>query len=346
MLPTFAARSKTELSSLWEDRAPFDSFFDEAFFLNTFATYCPQMKIYKPRNEQDVAPALPVQYIPHSMRSDQMSNTPKDSISHFNTWLASEDADLENGTVLVGLGSTLWDGPDTRSLPPHIRQSFGGLLRLHPTVRRLAATVTYNLAQRFSLPLNPDLPYYPTGYFGTHLHSEVNAANADWSTNGPHSNFSSQASAYISQAQLHNFAVIYTASGNQSELERFKDVSRTSQPAKATSTTNNNRIHVTYKHDLLDGADLDALNALSWDQQALVDYEVLLRCGQFGGFVKSSFSYNIAITRNVLVEREVLSMEPFRHMSSDGSIAFWDHLSVIWGRDAYHEMKIPRGAWP
>ena len=41
MLPRFAGRSETDLTNLWASRAPFDHFFDEAWFLSAMSEACP-----------------------------------------------------------------------------------------------------------------------------------------------------------------------------------------------------------------------------------------------------------------------------------------------------------------
>ena len=335
MLPSFAARSRTDLSSLWNGKIGFETFFDEDYFVNAFANACPQLDIYKQIDGQGLSPALPARYGPPSMRSDMdPAHTPRSAVGHFNSWLVEQQADLST-TVLVNFGRTLWEGPDTRSIPSEIRRDFGGLLRLQPNVRRLAASIVYNLSHRFLIPIDPGRLYYPHAFYGAHLRTEQDAANAGWINDGPHANFSSQTSDYLAKAIDAGLSVIYTASGDASELSRFAD--------KAWSW---HRINVTSKHELLFGDDLAALQAMTWDQQALVDYEVLQRCSQFGGYVKSSFSYNIAITRSVMAELEGKSQEPFRTKPTDDTVAFEDSLSTVWGRDGLHESKVPRGAWP
>lgn len=59
---------------------------------------------------------------------------------------------------------------------------------------------------------------------------------------------------------------------------------------------------MTDKHSLLPAAELAQLEALTRDQQALVDYEVMVRCDVFGGFAKSSFSFNVAVVRGLVMQ--------------------------------------------
>lgn len=340
ILPSFAARSKTDISALWDARNTFDSFFDEEHFIATLSSRCPQMTIYKPTHEEDLAPALPSRFKAQPMRTDiDKDSTTAVAVSHFNTWLAEAPANLTKMT-LVNLERTLWEGPDTRSLPPPIRRDFGALLRLKPAVRRLAAIITYNIAQQFGLVIDPRARHHPSAFMGVHLRTEKDAEGAGWLGEATqHATFDAQTDMYILQAEQHRLKVVYTASGNADHVVLFA--------AKAWAT---HSINVTSKSMLLYGDDLKELEMMTWDQQALVDYEVLQRCSVFGGFVKSSFSYNLAISRNVMVEEEGINLEPFeldpRNYVDRETVAFDDGRSKVWGRDAWHEQKIPRGAWP
>ncbi|KAI7057293.1 hypothetical protein KC327_g16579 [Hortaea werneckii] len=81
-------------------------------------------------------------------------------------------------------------------------------------------------------------------------------------------------------------------------------------------------------------------------RRALVDYEVLQRASVFGGFVKSSFSYNIAMTRAQWGEDRGRVVEPWRVLHEEIGVAFDDGFSRVVGRDGWHEARIPRGMWP
>jgi len=55
------------------------------------------------------------------------------------------------------------------------------------------------------------------------------------------------------------------------------------------------RIVVTIKNKLLHGEALEELWAMSCDQQALVDYEMMLKSSRSSVLQPSSFSYSIAV---------------------------------------------------
>ncbi|KAG8624896.1 hypothetical protein KVT40_006647 [Elsinoe batatas] len=344
LLPSFAARSDNDLSSLFDHRTPFSTFFDEHHFISTLRTHCPSLHIYSPTSIPSLT-TLSDRYIPTSMRSDlNPSDTPLTSATNFHTWLlTTQNLTLSPSTpTLINLGRTLWDGPDTFSHPPRLRRDFGSLLRLPPPIRRLAALTTHALAQRYALPLVPSAPYYPSAFLGAHLRTEPDAVKAGFTTAGTHANFTAQTDAYLSQAVRAGLGVIYAASGSKRDLALFRK--------KAWDL---HRVNVTDKGELLAGTEAgEELEKLSWDQKGLVDWEVLMRCSEFGGFVKSSFAFNIAVTRRAVGEREGRVQEGMwwgvdaREMQIRGESAWRDRWSTVWGRDEWHEKKITRGAWP
>ena len=335
ILPGMASRSPTDISNVWADRAPFDRMFDETWFLWAIKEACPQMAVYKPEKDQKLSDALPGKYLPRSRRMDDDRGYSKSAyVGDLDNWLKTKAEFQPDNLTLVNLERTLWD-VDTRSLPQGLRRNIGQLLRVNPTVRRLAATVVRNLATKYRLQIDPRDAIPKGAFFGAHLRTEADARNAGW-LNEPNTNFSAQTDAYIQHALKHKLKVMYVASGNVSNLELFRAKAATHVPP----------LNITSKLDLLDSGALDALMQLTWDQRALVDYEVLLRCSVFGGFVKSSFSYNIAMSRNQWLEDHGRVTDPWFVMHEEVGVAFDDGISRVLARDAFHERRIPRGMWP
>ncbi|KAK5171939.1 uncharacterized protein LTR77_003576 [Saxophila tyrrhenica] len=335
ILPGRATRSQEDISNVWAARAPFDSFFDEEWFMYNMAHSCPQMSIYKPEKHHKMVAPLPGNYLPHSRRIDSdVGNTKQAYLTHLSAWLADNPSFSAENLTLVNLERTLWD-IDTRSLPMGFRRNFGQLLRINPTIRRLAGIVVLNLALTFRHNINPTAPIPRQAFYGAHLRTEADAQGAGW-LNDAYSNFSAQTDAYIAQALHHKLKTIYVATGNSSDLERFRTKAATHRPP----------LNITSKFDLLPPNEAAALRELTWDQQALVDYEVLQRCSVFSGIVKSSFSYNVAMTRGQVLEDEGRVVDPWAVMHSEEGVAFDDGVSRILGRDGWHEQRIPRGMWP
>jgi len=338
MLPDMASRSDSDISNVWGGRAAFDLYFDETWFLDALRESCPQMEVYKAKDDQRMAEAIG-KYLPKSRRMDEKTgdgplNTKVAYLEHFTQWLTNQSGYHTDGLALVNTERTLW-AVDTRSLPQGFRHSFSQLLRVNPTVRHLAALVVQNLATKHEVEIDPRDSIPANAFFGAHLRTEVDARNAGW-LNEPGSNFSAQTDAYIESALEHNIRIMYVATGDAADLARFKLKAATHLPA----------VNLTSKLDLLPPHDLEMLKSLTWDQQALVDYEVLQRCSIFGGFVKSSFSYNIAMTRSEWSDEMRRVADPWLALHTEESVAFDDGLSRIIGRDGWHEHRIPRGMWP
>ncbi|EMC95362.1 hypothetical protein BAUCODRAFT_149349 [Baudoinia panamericana UAMH 10762] len=288
ILPGMATRSQDNLADVWASRAPFDLLFDEDWFLIALSQTCPQMAIYKPEKGQEMAKALPGNYWPRSRRVDlDGTNTKKAYREHLDEWLKSKAEFVPDNLTLVNVERTLWE-VDTRSVPRGFRRNFGQLLRVNPTIRRLAAVIVQNLVSRYLiLRFDAGQAIPRRAFYGAHLRTEHDARVAGW-LDAPYANYSSQTRAYMNQALANNLNVIYVASGNTTDLAAFKAKAAAHAPP----------LNVTSKMELLPPSDLHVLKQLSWDQQALVDYEVLQRSSVFSGLVKSSFSYNIAMTRN------------------------------------------------
>jgi hypothetical protein len=342
MLPGMVSRSQTDIVNLHGSRVPFDHFFDEAWFLSAMSSACPQMKIYKPDPDKPLGDAIGGYHF-QSRRLDQdPKNTRTASLKHLDDWLASQkpsdNPSDSTSLTIVNVGCGLWE-VDTRSLPPSFRRSFPQLLRFNPPIRRLAALTVQNLALAYpSIYLDPRDPVPWKAFHGSHLRTEADALAAGWiGEDAPNSNFSSQTDAYISHALAHKLQVMYVASGNASELERFA----------AKAAAHHPPLTVTTKLSLLPPPALEELHALTWDQQALVDYQVLARSSAFAGFVRSSFSFGLVVARAQRLSDEARVVEdPFwvRHMEPD--ICWEDPLSRLVGRDGWHERRIPVGQWP
>ncbi|KFZ04488.1 hypothetical protein V501_09154, partial [Pseudogymnoascus sp. VKM F-4519 (FW-2642)] len=145
-----------------------------------------------------------------------------------------------------------------------------------------------------------------------------------------YTSFEEQTAAYLAFIAEGPIRTIYAASGNTTSLDLFAiEAAKLSPPATVVA-----------KGDLLSGADKAALEALTWDQQALVDYLVLEKAARFAGVSDSSFTWGIAYARQVVSGvagtcRSVGKLEK--------GVQFRDELSTVFGRPRdWHMDKL----WP
>jgi hypothetical protein len=137
--------------------------------------------------------------------------------------------------------------------------------------------------------------------------------------------YEQQAAMYQQLAIQQALPVIYVASGNRSSIEIFS--------AAITPTP------VVTKATLLKGADLELMESMTWDQQAQIDYLVLLRASKFLGMSQSTFSWAVALARRAVGKQGTCGVlekdEP--NVKAERGIALRDELSIIIGKPSkYH----------
>ncbi|EME79496.1 uncharacterized protein MYCFIDRAFT_87327 [Pseudocercospora fijiensis CIRAD86] len=338
MLPGMASRASDDLANVWATRSPFEAFFDDEWFLKILGDACPDMAVYRHEEGMEMVQALEGKWVPRSRRVDEEKENSREALRQSLDGFLKENKGFDKeGLNLVNVERTLWD-VDTRAglQVRELRRNFGQMLRIKPGVRRLAAVVVQNLEARYGLniEIDPRDAIPNDAFFGAHLRTEADAKAVGWVDGAM--NFENQTDSYIREAVKSGLGIMYVASGNATDLERFRQKAAMHKPP----------VTVTSKLELLPANEVAKLKEMSWDQQALVDYEVLLKCSRFGGIVKSSFAYNIAMTRNQWLEDQGRVIDPWRVQHSEVGVAFDDGLSRIIGRDEFHEHRIPRGMWP
>lgn len=264
----------------------FSYLFDRAHFKSSLKAACPMMTIYDGFDDQE-------QY---SWTADSKHLNPNslDDIVHgywllhpyewrsrFDVWVETEvGSPSAEQPVLITLDHAFLLWP-ILSDPPALVRTFGRVLRSPPRMRRLAARVLHALSTTYGLSLNPRVGLHSSSYFGVHLRTAADAAAVGWT------GYEEQASACLNEASAANFSLIYAASGDPDHLAQL-----------TRDAWEQHGIVVTTKSELLHGEDLEELKSMSWDQQALVDYEIMLKSSVFAGLQPSSFSYSIAVKRH------------------------------------------------
>ena len=265
--------------------------FDKEHFISSLHTACPQMALYNQISDYPKHAVLQhkIPIVPRSLQ-DTLPPTgwthPEEWHDKFHAWLDNKTTISASAPALVGLGRAYLEYP-IHSDSPLFASNFGKILRFREDVRHLAATTLYSLSQTFDLAMNAERGIQENAYFGAHLRTEADAVKA-FDVRFNNSRYEVQSKLFLEQAKGAELPVLYLASGNQTEIQRFK-----------TDALNEYGISVTTKSELLAGVDLETLEALAWDQRGLVDFLVLLKASQFAGIGHSSFAWNIALVRHL-----------------------------------------------
>lgn len=318
-------RSRKDLSDLTTNElVDFSYLFDRSHFKATLAEACPQMKLYDSVNDLYNFPttAIPILLNPQDLATEFLYER---VLAKPAEWRVSFDAFLNSKTprgisssspIIIQIHNVLLEFPLSYDTTFFVR-NFGRIFRFREDVRRLAATLLFEISDKYSPNQRPASKIALHAFFGAHLRTASDAMKAGWPS------YNGQATAYLAQAAHHNLSTIYVASGSGPDISRFR-----------SDAALQNRTIIT-KEDLLSGADLEALGRLTWDQQALVDFEVLLKSSQFGGIEQSSFAWKIALRRHLLSRTDDYLL---------GAQALEDEFSVIYGSGSMG--YFPLAMWP
>ncbi|KAK7711273.1 hypothetical protein SLS64_005295 [Diaporthe eres] len=283
-----------------KDYRPFSYFFDEENFRKGMGENCPQITIYDswahiPNAIQGNSSGEPnIEKISPRHFSDRGDCDGAELDKHtdrfgdsFREWVRSE----ENGTPpsaqqprlfrMTDYPGVLWEYPRWHD-GPEFSNTYGGLLKFNKQVMRLGKKALENMQTfarqhaRTGDPLGIEAKSRAvddaSAFLGVHLRTEADAIKF-WPT------YEEQEEAYLDKAEELGLAVAYVATGNLSEAHKF-----------SAAADDKLGMAVVSKADLLTGDDADELASLSWDQQGLVDYIVLVGSQYFVGNSRSSFS--------------------------------------------------------
>lgn len=342
-IPHLQKRDGENLGHLFTGSQPFSYFFDEEYFRNSMDKACPQIRLYGNYSEiedygeiRHVADAhfktMDGLVINDGVLDDRGPNRHLVTFRRdFDMWLKGVKNTIPSPHKPVGitLRWALFFEWDVARDGQEFANTFGRILKIRPDVVELAKNVMNELAVYAGTTEAHDKTKegedgLPTvDYLGVHLRTEADALDF-WPT------YQDQSNGFLkvnSEPGLrHKYA--YLASGSADESKRF-----TAQAWDMQS------LNVTSKYHLLKDEDLKQLKELHWDQQALVDYLVLLKSTHFVGCSFSTFAHNVALRRHLLIEG--YHSRPFL-MPTDG-------LSTLVGRfDQYYSdwMWMQDTMWP
>ncbi|KAI0478390.1 hypothetical protein GGR56DRAFT_320336 [Xylariaceae sp. FL0804] len=287
VVPKIRKRNETDLSDLFTEYLPFSYMFDERRFRDGMAATCPQITLYdEPRDVPAVGAPPPIELITPKDFGNREGCDWQDQNRHtdrfgdrFRRWLRNHKElpppSRDRPRLIRFRWGVLWDWQVYRDGPEFVA-TFGGLLRFNDQLLRLGAATLRAMHAYARANGNAH-----GGFLGVHLRTESDALKF-WPT------YDVQSEAYMRQARRRGFETAYLATGNRSEAARF-----------AEAAVEVAQLRVVTKQDVLRGPDLAELEALSWDQQGIVDFIVLLGAEYFVGTMPSSFSVYTAMHRHL-----------------------------------------------
>lgn len=299
LVPEITARGADLIHLETGNNLPFTYMFDLDIFKTSLTTACPQIRVVSEEADLEEFPSLADHTSPltpkdlgNEFKVERVVDFPEVWREKFDTWLEQYGAPKgfsASNPLLVSLTPAFFEFPIMYDAPDFIA-TFGRIVEFNPEIRRLSAEVLYALDRKYTLGINASqtgIPE-PKKYFGAHLRTDADAIVAKFA------NYDEQSKAYLKGAKAHGLSFIYLASGSTPDIKRF------------TADAKKKRISVTTKYALLEGEPefanaLEEMKKLSWDQQALIDFAILLRSSHFGGTWASSFAYNIVFKRHVVV---------------------------------------------
>lgn len=312
VLPQIRTRSEKDLADIMLAYEGFDYFFDEDHFRQSLQAACPQITLYD--SNEDI-PHAPYPFEPEKITprdfgkrggcdqrelNKHTDRFDKQFWAYINRTAEKHERpppSIEHPRIIRFNWGVQWDWPVFRDGPEFVA-SYGGLLRFRQDILDLGHRAAHYMRQ-FAAAHGGS----PT-FAGLHLRTESDALSR-WPK------FDDQSGAYLERAGAMEFKAAFLATGNKTEAQKL-----------ATAASEKHGMAVITKHDLLKNhpEDLAELEALTWDQQALIDFIMLLECDYFLGVSPSSFSMNVAGKRHL--KAEGLHTRPWK-IGGDGDGRSW-----------------------
>ena len=309
---------------------PLDYFFDYDHFNQTMSSYCPQMKLHRSIHELYDQPSLlnPIKLTFESANIPRVNGVIDDPVvvPHRVQQFIDKQWPVEKRKAPVRflMESSWWTWPTSMD-GPLVARTFGRILLIREDVRRLAASALLNMQKRYGIDLDPrkQAEEGHRSFVGIHMRTEMDVTDEIFPS------YATQAAYYFDYISKLNSTLVFMATGATHEnitafIEKAQDFNVT----------------VVLKKDILEGEDLDLLNSLSWDQRALVDYEIMLRAGHIAGPSESSFTWNLAMRRgNAFIGPRTPDHSP------PGNVQWQDRFSKIFGKSDRGKAMM-RTIWP
>jgi GDP-fucose protein O-fucosyltransferase len=300
VVPSIAKRNASGISNInTKDMEGMGYLFDRNTFITRLSRSCPELHLLEQLEDFDSFSNLQktLTLVPRSLEDKPLKRTglrrPGAWRDSFDKWLAKNQpvVNAESG-VHVKLGGAYYEYPIYHD-GVEFAKNFGKILSFQETARYLAGAALWELRNRYELPIYSNVLVSEDAYFGSHIQVENDAVEALPAHDWPLQRFEAQAKAQVEEIKRTNLTVVYVACGDVVVAERFASL------AKSALAPSRNMTVVT-KNDLFRGKDLKLLESMTFDQQALVDFLVLVKATRFAGIGHSSFAWNVALRRHEL----------------------------------------------
>lgn len=207
-------------------------------------------------------------------------------------------------------------------------REMGSLVRARPSARRLAGSTLFALSQRFNLNIDPRATPSGDGFIGVHLRTEKDAEKLNFPSHGTQA---ATALEYITSTEA---KVVYLATGgSKADVGDFKAQAR------------DHGVTVVTKEDLLEGNDWEEFGGMTYDQRAVVDYEVLKRAGRVLGQGGSRFSWGLAVARAAAYGNTPVPEVPAPGEQAPG-VVWEDEFTKLVGTQKAEREAFVQSTWP
>lgn len=212
---------------------------------------------------------------------------------------------------------------------PQIRRDLSAALRFRRDARVLASAALYRLVGKYGVNLDPHKASVRTGFAGIHMRLELDVQEGQ-AKNAP--DFAYQASESVKYVSGTGLSLAFLASGGPQE-----------KTASFIEGAREFNLTVLTKDMLLDDKEKAQLRTLSYDQQAIVDYEIMRYATRMVGIGVSTFSSDLA-----LVRADMYSDMPIEDTPEPDSTMMWhdDFTSLIWRIDGVKWSDWVKSWWP
>lgn len=333
VVPRIIVRDAEDISRpRTSNKTDMDYMFDIPHFIESLRLSCPQMTVYRYLDDlvNLESASGPVALLPESLVSGEIPNVgledPWAWKQLFEEWMDDiflfDNRASWSRPVVIELGRSFLQYPIYRDGGDLMALSLGGIIKFRQDVRILATKALENMMSTYNLSRNISQPILNDAFFGAHLRTELDAIKAWPADKWVDQPYEVQSEHILRKLAETNLALIYVASGNNTEIARF------SQDAAAYNLTS--------KFMLLEGKDRQYLNTLTWDQQALVDFLVMMKSSFFVGIGHSSFTWNIALKRHTLLPGSMGELDEQDNWSDQFSMVYGapnmynEHGNCLW----------------